>query len=734
MLASCANVAVEATTESSVPAKTKLDPSVLDNTLPNGFQYFLRSANGVSDNSPIDIRLVVKVGSLQETNTQRGYAHLLEHLVLRGTQSFSAAEIEGFLNELGLRWGEDVNATTHYNATIYRFTLHQKDTKSIGKVLDILSEFLHAVDFDERALALEKDIVHAEWRDRYGTRSYVVDPISEAAYAGSIYAGRPPIGDLQAVNDASTSGLKEFWRQHYRPDNAALVITGLREPWKLESSIRQKFSTLESGVAAPVSSLSAYINSRPVSKGFKFLSFQDGELESPAITLNILSDEPKSQGQERIAERFKGRLVQGVFSSLTRNRLRRTRFCGDLSSRTSILESGKTVEQIRVAITPDDYRECFHALQNAVDAVTNSTLTEEEYENILWFFRRMVDTEVENYRYRSAQYLADNLVDHVVSDEPMIRVWDLQVLLEQVVHSVERDWLNAQLQNMSSSTSIIYALVGSDEPAPSVSVMRGWSEEKSYLVQSSRPSGKRVRNKKDANDWKAGSEVTLRKVHESDGYHQWKLSNGANVILVQSDAEDKIAVAAYAPGGYAGKSKTVRFLPEFIHRQRLLKYSAAETKGVYLKPIVKPFYHGLEATVQEDNLARLVSMISSYYFPKLTDSYVIDPEIKSVARRFNQSGLSDDFDVFEIARKSIVPVSDTVTVAKLQAAQEALFGSMNNVTVVFSGAVSADTIETELGKLRAPSKPSARRLPANKLSFHNALLVDNDGSSSLLVS
>jgi len=722
-LASCANVAVDATSDTPDSAKTKLDPSVLDNTLLNGFQYYLRSANGVSDDSPVDIRLVVKVGSLQETNTQRGYAHLLEHLVLRGTQSFSAAEIEQFLNELGLRWGEDVNATTHYNATIYRFTLHQNDTKSIGRVLDLFSEFLHAVKFDERALALEKDIVHAEWRDRYGTRSYVVDPISEVAYAGSIYAGRPPIGDLQAITNASTSGLKAFWQQHYRPDNAALVITGLREPWKLEATIRQKFSKLESDTATPADTLSAYVNSRPVNKGFKFLSFQDRELESPALTLNILSDEPTSQGQERIAERFKGRLVQGVFSSLTRSRLRRTRFCSDLSSRTSILESGKTVEQLRVSITPDDYRECFHALRNAVDAVTKSTLTEEEYEDILWFFRRMVDTEVENYRYRSAQYLADNLVDHVVS---------VQVLLEQVVHSVERDWLNAQLKNMSSSTSIIYALVGSDEPAPAVRVMQGWAEEKSYLVQSSKPSNKKTRKKKDTKKWKPGSEVTPRKVYESDGYHQWKLSNGANVVLVQTEAEDKIAVAAYAHGGYAGKSKTVRFLPEFIHRQRLLKYSASETKGVYLKPVVRPFYHGLEATASEENISQLVSMISEYYFPKLSESYVIDPEIKSVARRFNQSGLVDDFSVFEIARRSLVPGTGAVTVAKLQAAQEALFGSMENVTVVFSGAVSADTIETELGKLRAPSRPSTRRLSANKLSFHNALLVNGDDSSSQL--
>jgi len=133
----------------SVP---ELDPGVLTGQLQNGFRYYLRSTNSSPRKDQLEVRLIVKAGSLNERPDQHGYAHLLEHMAYRGTTSFPANDIESLLSRNGLRWGADVNATTHYGATVYRFSLTQKDTHLLPEILELMTEWLDSVEFDPAAV------------------------------------------------------------------------------------------------------------------------------------------------------------------------------------------------------------------------------------------------------------------------------------------------------------------------------------------------------------------------------------------------------------------------------------------------------------------------------------------------------------------------------------------------------------------------------------------------------
>ena len=131
-----------------------MDPGVLTAALPNGFQYFLRSANATIDSERIEARLVVKTGSLHERDDQLGYAHLLEHMAFRGTEHSSLEDIESLFDSVGLRWGADVNATTHYVATIYRFTLHQQDAELLPRLFALMAEWLDSIPVSYTHLTL----------------------------------------------------------------------------------------------------------------------------------------------------------------------------------------------------------------------------------------------------------------------------------------------------------------------------------------------------------------------------------------------------------------------------------------------------------------------------------------------------------------------------------------------------------------------------------------------------
>ena len=97
-----------------------VDPEVATGTLPNGLRYYVR-ANGRPARR-IEMRLVVKAGSVLEDPDQQGLAHFVEHMLFEGTQHFPGDGINGFLASLGQGIGPDANAaTSSISATTRRF-------------------------------------------------------------------------------------------------------------------------------------------------------------------------------------------------------------------------------------------------------------------------------------------------------------------------------------------------------------------------------------------------------------------------------------------------------------------------------------------------------------------------------------------------------------------------------------------------------------------------------------
>ncbi len=93
------------------------DPKVIKGKLPNGLTYYIRE-NGKPENK-VELRLVVKVGSIMEDDDQQGLAHMAEHMAFNGTKNFKKNEIVSFLQDIGVGFGSDLNAYTSFDETVY---------------------------------------------------------------------------------------------------------------------------------------------------------------------------------------------------------------------------------------------------------------------------------------------------------------------------------------------------------------------------------------------------------------------------------------------------------------------------------------------------------------------------------------------------------------------------------------------------------------------------------------
>ncbi len=201
-----------------------VDPEVLVGALPNGLRFYVRP-NGKPARQ-VELRLVVKAGSVLEDDDQQGLAHFVEHMQFEGTAHFPGQGINNFLGELGLSLGADANAETSFDETQYTLRVPTDVPGALDRALTILEDWAGSATFDPSGIERQRPIVLAEWRMNLGADERTADKIRRVQLEGSRYADRSPIGIPDTIQRATREQLMRFYRDWYRPDLMAVIVVG----------------------------------------------------------------------------------------------------------------------------------------------------------------------------------------------------------------------------------------------------------------------------------------------------------------------------------------------------------------------------------------------------------------------------------------------------------------------------------------------------------------------------
>lgn len=219
------------------------DEDVTWGALDNGFRYALMPHR----HSPgrISMRLVVEVGSFDEEESEQGLAHFVEHMAFEGTRHFRQGELFDFFQRLGMSFGGDVTAFTHFDHTVYHLELPRNDAELVGQSLMVYRDFADGILFDAERIEKERQVILREKqaRDRPSARIHLesLDNMME----GTLIPQRHPIGTLEVLERADREALLEFYSKWYRPDLMTLVVVGDIEVARLEGMIAERFASLE---------------------------------------------------------------------------------------------------------------------------------------------------------------------------------------------------------------------------------------------------------------------------------------------------------------------------------------------------------------------------------------------------------------------------------------------------------------------------------------------------------
>uniref|UniRef100_UPI002A7F863E M16 family metallopeptidase n=1 Tax=Reinekea sp. TaxID=1970455 RepID=UPI002A7F863E len=200
------------------------DPLVQQGVLDNGLRWAVKVLPDNNNRDRVELRLRIRAGSLDEQESERGLAHMVEHLAFNGTARFPKHEMVAFFESAGMSFGGDINAYPSFDETVYQLTVPADRPDLIATAFEVLYDWSSAISFEVDEVASEAPVIVEEWRLSEGTEQSAGLQFFNHLYTDTAYPERMPIGDMDIVRAATAEQLRAFYQRHYRPDTIDVVV------------------------------------------------------------------------------------------------------------------------------------------------------------------------------------------------------------------------------------------------------------------------------------------------------------------------------------------------------------------------------------------------------------------------------------------------------------------------------------------------------------------------------
>lgn len=529
-----------------------VDPNVRIGTLDNGLTYYIRKNSQPANRA--DFYIAQKVGSIQEEENQRGLAHFLEHMCFNGTTHFPGDALKQYLERIGVKFGENLNAYTSVDETVYNISNVPVTTPgAIDSCLLILHDWSNDLTLDPKEIDKERGVINEEWRTRMSAMQRFQEKLLPAMFAGTKYETCFPIGTMEVVMNFKPQTLRDYYEKWYRPDLQGIVVVGDINVDAIEKKIKEMFTDIP---AQPNAAERIYY---PVNDNKEPIVLIAQDKEQPHIQAIVFNKHEATPDSEKGNV---GYLAQDYAKTLISNMLNARLDELVQVANPPYIYAGTYDGEFFVAKTKDAFTGIAVCKEDAVETGLATLLreierarqfgfTETEYARARSEYLRQLESAYNERDKRKNREYVSEYVRNFLDKEPIPGIENEYTILNQMAPAIPVEALNEMMKSLVTDSNQVVALFGPEKEGlklPSEAdikkILNDIKAEKltAYVDK--------VSDEPLVSEAPKGGKIVSEKEDKQFGTTQLTLSNGVKVIIKKTDFKaDQILMKGVSMGG-----------------------------------------------------------------------------------------------------------------------------------------------------------------------------------------
>jgi len=534
-----------------------VDPKVRYGKLDNGLTYYIRANKEPKQRA--DFYIAQNVGAILENDSQNGLAHFLEHMAFNGTKNFPGKGIINYLENIGVKFGADINAHTSLDETVYNLS----DVPTIrdgivDSALLVLHDWSSFISLEDKEIDAERGVIREEWRTGAGADRRMWKESNKLKYPGSQYAIRDVIGDTAIINNFDHKTIREFYQKWYRPDLQAILIVGDVDVDKVEAKIKSLFVDIpKKENEAPRIVYPIANNEKPIISVVK-----DKEARMTRIELEYKHDK-LPDAVKLSMNGYALNTINGLISTMIGNRFEEITQQADapfVAGYANYGELVKSEDAFQLLVIPKEGQELngLNAILLESEKIKRFGFTNSELERAKTDFLKNVEKAYNERDNQKNNNLIEEYVRNFLNQEPIPGiVWEYNTL-QGMLPQLKLDMVNQVAKSYVTDTNMIVSIMAPDKEAvkiPSEDQILASIEiaKKAELTAKAEETS----NKPLIKTVPKAGKVSKTAVNKSLGTTEWTLSNGVKVVFKPTVfKKDEILLTAFSEGGLSKVTNT----------------------------------------------------------------------------------------------------------------------------------------------------------------------------------
>jgi len=705
-----------------------VDEQIRIGKLDNGLTYYIRK-NSKPENR-VEMRLVVKAGSVLEDEDQLGLAHFVEHMAFNGTKNFAKNDLVHYMQSVGVQFGPEVNAMTSLNETMYMLTLPTDSAHILEKGFQIMEDWAHNLSFDGVEIDKERGVILEEWRINQGLSQRLMDKLYPALFEGSQYANRLPIGKKEIIEGAPHNKIKEFYADWYRPDLMAFVVVGDIDPDAVEKTIHDHFSGLKNP-ANPRPRTGFPIPDQP---GTKALVVADKEMPVVQLALFCKTNPEKETLQKDYRKSLAYQLITGMLTQ----RLDELREQADPPVMNSQVAYGSMVPEKSffqlIALVPETGIERgIQALITESERAIQYGFTANELARQKKEYFALIENAYNERNKTNSANLAGEYIRNFLQDEPIPGIEFEYNFAKEYLDGITLDEVNEILRtNMTRDNRVMFVIAPQKEGLQLPDNAKVLSAIDMATRSEIAPYQDKIAGSQLMSDNPKKGRILLTKKNENLGVIEMKLSNGAKVVLKSTDFKnDEVLFSAFSPGGYSvygtDDHQSAYYADDIVNECGFANYTPSDInkllagKNVSVSPYISDYYEGITGSAAPKDLESMMQMTYQYFTQPRKDSAMFE-SVMSLQKGYFKNATSTPETYFRDQfiraktqnnpRADIIPAESDfarVNLSRLYDIYKDRFGDASDFTFFLVGSFKIDSVKPMIETYLA-SLPSTKRV------------------------